>query len=87
MEGDPMTTPGHGSQHPLATSTGGKPWVVSDDPEHGELWAWRLQEGHVVLQGDDGDITIPAHKLALVARSLLAVHVHNGRPDVPTKEK
>lgn len=68
--------PGHGAQHPLCGATGVDPWHVAED-----LWAWRLDDGSIVLQDDTGDVTIPPGRLPLLARSLLAVHVHNGRPE------
>jgi len=78
-------------QHPLPHATGTQPWLVAPLNEHrpevveaAPLWGWRLDEdGSVVLQSDDGDVTIPADCLTSVANGLLAVHVHNGRPDVP----
>lgn len=74
----------HGSAHPLCASLNGeRAWRVGECAGPDSLWAWRMSDGDVVLQGDDGDVTIPADKLADVARALLAVHVHNGRPDVP----
>jgi hypothetical protein len=74
-----MTTPdphAHGALNPLAASDASRAWEFAD-----QLWAWRLVDGDVVLQGPDGDVTIPARKLPLLARSLLAVHVQNGRPE------
>jgi hypothetical protein len=80
------------STHPLVYATGGMPWPIGPlsgdaDPTISEaagIWAWRLDDdGSVVLQSDDGDVTIPADCLTSVANGLLAVHVHNGRPDVP----
>ena len=78
-------------QHPLRFATGGQPWRVAPLHEHADmstpvasLWAWRLgDDGSVVLQSDDGDVTIPADCLTSVANGLIAVHVLNGRPDVP----
>lgn len=78
-------------QHPLPHATGTEPWRVQPlNPRAGgprpyaALWGWRLDEdGSVVLQSDDGDVTIPADCLTSVANGLLAVHVHNGRPDAP----
>lgn len=77
------------SQHPLPQATGTEPWRVQpQNPRvggprpYGALWAWRLDaDGSVVLQSDDGDVTIPPDCLTSVANGLLAVHVHNGRPD------
>lgn len=81
------------SQHQLPHATGTEPWRVHPtNPRAGgptdrtALWAWRLDDGAVVLQSDDGDVTIPADCLTSVANGLLAVHVHNGRPDVATKK-
>jgi hypothetical protein len=77
-------------QHPIPHATGIEPWRVQPlNPKAGgpreahALWAWRLEDGAVVLQSDDGDVTIPADCLTSVANGLIAVHVHNGRPDVP----
>jgi hypothetical protein len=82
-------------QHPLPHATGIEPWRVHpQNPRAGgpigrlALWGWRLEDGAVVLQSDDGDVTIPAECLTSVANGLLAVHVHNGRPDTrATTEK
>jgi hypothetical protein len=82
-------------QHPLPHATGTEPWRVHpQNPRAGgptgrlALWGWRLEDGAVVLQSDDGDVTIPAECLTSVANALLAVHVHNGRPDTrATTEK
>jgi hypothetical protein len=69
-----MTHPS-GTRHPI-TGDGAHAWQLADG-----LWAWRLSDGAIVLQGDDGDVTIPAAHLPALARGLLAAHVHNGRPD------
>lgn len=76
-------------QHQLPHATGSEPWRVQPlNPraggprEYGALWGWRLEDGSVVLQSDDGDVTIPQDCLTSVANGLLAVHVHNGRADV-----
>jgi hypothetical protein len=76
-------------QHPLPKATGAEPWRVQPlNPKaggprlHGAVWAWRLDDGSVVLQSDDGDVTIPPDCLGSVANGLVAVHVHNGRADV-----
>lgn len=76
-------------QHPLRFATGAQPWRVVPLHEHADLstpvadlWAWRLEDGSVVLQSDDGDVNIPQDCLTSMANGLLAVHVHNGRPDV-----
>jgi hypothetical protein len=75
-------------QHLLPHATGTEPWRVHpQNPRAGApagrlaLWGWRLEDGAVVLQSDDGDVTIPADCLTSVANGLLAVHVHNGRPE------
>lgn len=75
-------------QHPLPHATGAEPWRVQPlNPkaggprEYGALWAWRLDDGAVVVQSDDGDVTIPPDCLTSVANGLLAAHVHNGRPE------
>lgn len=75
-------------QHQLPHATGTEPWRVQPlNPkaggprEHGALWAWRLDDGSVVLQSDDGDVTIPVDCLTSVANGLISVHVHNGRAD------
>lgn len=66
----------HGAAHPLCTSRGGEqPWQLAPG-----VFAWTL-DGDVVIQGDDGDVTIPAAQLPSLARGLLAQHVTNGRPD------
>lgn len=76
------------SQHQLPHATGEHPWRVhSLNPKVGgprpydAVWAWRLEDGSVVVQSDDGDVTIPADCLTSVANGLVAVHVHNGRPE------
>lgn len=70
----PAAELGHGSMHPLCTSRGGaEPWEFAPD-----VFAWTV-DGNVVLQGEDGDVTIPRDRLALLARALLAAHVTNGR--------
>lgn len=61
----------------LKTATGTHPLQLTPD-----LWGWRLDDGSVVLQSDDGDVTVPAWALPRLAQGVLAVHVHNGRPDV-----
>lgn len=69
----PDTTP-NGARHPLCTSDAGNvPWEVSPG-----LFAWTV-DGDVILQGDDGDVTIPRAALPALARGLLAAHVTNGR--------
>lgn len=78
-------------QHQLPQATGTEPWRVQPhNPaaggprSYGALWAWRHDaDGAVILQSDECDIVIPADCLTSVANGLLAVHVHNGRPDVP----
>lgn len=70
----------HGSAHPLCRSEGGRaPWRVEEDWH--VLYLWHVEDGAVVIQGDDGDVTIPASALPAVAQGLLAQHVTNGRPD------
>lgn len=70
---------GHGARNPLAASkASGVAWEIAPS-----LWAWMDREtGDVYLQGDDGDVTVPATLLPLLARSLLAAHVANGRNDL-----
>jgi hypothetical protein len=79
-------------QHPLPHATGEEPWRVQPlNPKAGgprpydAVWGWRLEDGSVVLQSDDGDVTIPQDCLTSVANGLLAVHVHNGRADVKVR--
>lgn len=76
-------------QHQLPHATGAEPWRVQPhNPKaggprnHDAVWAWRLEDGSVVLQSDDGDVTIPVDCLTSVANGLMATHVHNGRADV-----
>lgn len=69
----PDDTQQHGAQHPLVGADGTRSWQFADG-----VYAWQAGND-VVLQGDDGDVTIPAQKLPILARALLAVHVANGR--------
>jgi hypothetical protein len=46
------------------------------------LAAWRTDDGGLVLQNEECDILIAASLLRHLAEAALAVHVHNGRPDV-----
>lgn len=63
---------GHGAVHPI-NGRGDPAWEFAPG-----VFAWKL-DGDVVIQGDDGDVTIPATHLPLLARALLAAHVANGR--------
>lgn len=66
----------HGALNPLAGSRAtGTAWEFAPG-----VWAWMVGPD-VVLQGEDGDVTIPGTHLAVLARSLLAAHVQNGRPE------
>ncbi len=66
----------HGALNPLAGSRAtGNAWEFAPG-----VWAW-MEGSDVVLQSDDGDVTIPGTHLAVLARSLLAAHVQNGRPE------
>jgi hypothetical protein len=71
MATDP--TQQHGGQHPIAAATGQNAWEFATG-----VFAWRVGND-VVLQGDDGDVTIPAAQIALLGRALLAVHVVNAQ--------
>lgn len=78
-----------GRRHALPQATGERPWrvqainpKVGGPREYDAVWAWRLADGAVVLQGEDGDVTIAPDCLVAVANALLATHVHNGRADV-----
>lgn len=66
----------HGAAHPLPSfQSTGDAWELAPG-----VFAWTI-DGDVVIQGDDGDVTIPAAQLPSLARGLLAQHVTNGRPD------
>jgi hypothetical protein len=67
---------GHGAQHPLCSpDSARRPWRLGMN-----LYLWNV-DGAVVIQGVDGDVTIPPNHLPALARGLLAMHVTNGRPD------
>lgn len=51
------------------------------------LWAWRSDDGDLILQNLECDITVPATALRDLAEAALAIHVHNGRPDVKAAAK
>jgi hypothetical protein len=79
-----MTAPdpqAHGALNPLAASDASRAWEFAE-----QLWAWRKPNGDVVVQGPDGDVTVPATHLPVLARSLLAVHVQNGRADLKVQK-
>jgi hypothetical protein len=63
----------YGAQHPLCQSDGTKAWECAPG-----VFAWQIDK-NVVIQGEDGDVTIPEDRLALLGRALLAAHVQNGR--------
>jgi hypothetical protein len=63
----------YGALHPLCQSDAAQAWECAPG-----VFAWQVDRD-VVIQGDDGDVTIPADRLALVGRALLAAHVQNGR--------
>jgi len=45
------------------------------------LWAWWVPGAGVVVQGEDGDVTIPPDRLILLARALMAAGVTASRPE------
>jgi hypothetical protein len=63
----------YGALHPLCQSDASQAWECAPG-----VFAWQVDRD-VVIQGDDGDVTIPADRLALLGRALLAAHVQNGR--------
>lgn len=69
--------------HP-ATQGPGSAWLLTHGSAsgHEDVWAWRVSDGSVVLQSNECDLAIPADCLRKLAEAVLAVHVHNGRPDV-----
>lgn len=67
--------PATGGIHPIMAGPS-DPWVFGAD-----LIAWRQQDGSVVLQGEDGDVTIPLGVLILLGRGLLAAAVTGQRPE------
>lgn len=54
-------------------------WTLHGDGPTATV-AWQQPDGSVILQGEDGEVAVPRNLLALLARGLLAAHVHASRP-------
>lgn len=68
--------------HPLCATLAaregepGAAWRITDE---GPVEAWMGGNGGVTFCGPEGDVYIPRAHLVVVARALLAAHVHAGR--------
>lgn len=81
-KGDTSAT---GARHPITEGPGHAWCLDNSDPEYGETYAWMQASPDgspaVIIQGPDGEVYIPASKLALLSRALIAAHVDSSRPD------